>query len=225
MGTPATKTDSLSTDVNASQDNDVTKQPEEVDYKALFEKERKRAKDNQAAFTKSRQEISVLKKETQLLEDKLRGSIVLPAEQQEELEALKFDDPDTWYKKKQQYEKNVLSELQVTKSKAREEALLEAEQQIQDDYMAAWLAENTEITLDMIQLDVPQRIHKAYKEGTLSMDEYLEKSKEYLLSVEKKLASPDVNNIKDLNKIPGGKNPTQTAVQKQNEADSKLEIY
>ena len=91
--------------------------------------------------------------------------------------------------------------------------------------MASWLSENSEITLDMIELDVPPRIHKAYEEGTLSIDEFLEKSKEYLTKVDKKIASPKTNDIKDLNKIPGGKTPSASATQKQQDADSKLEIY
>jgi len=79
--------------------------------------------------------------------------------------------------------------------------------------------------MDMIQLDVPPRIHKAYEEGTLSIDEFLEKSKEYLTKVDKKLVSPKTNDVKDLNKIPGGKTPSTTATQQQHDEDSKLEIY
>lgn len=226
MGTPDNKqADSLSQDVNASNDKGVNETPEEVDYKELYDREKKRARDNQAAFTKSRQELSVLKKEAQLLEEKLRGSIVLPAEQQEELEALKYEDPDAWFAKKQQYEQNVLSELEKQKEVKREEALQLAQKQTQEDYIANWLTDNPEISMDMIQLDVPPRIHKAYEEGTLSIDEFLEKSKEYLLKTTKKLVSPKTNDVKDLNKIPGGGKPSQSAVQKQNDADTALEIY
>lgn len=226
MGTPDNKqADSLPTDISESNDNAVNKTTDEVDYKALYEKAEKRAKDNQAAFTKSRQEISVLKKENQILDEKLRTNIVLPAEQQEELEDLKYEDPDVWFAKKQEYEQNVLSELEKQKEAKREEALKDVQKQTTEEYMASWLSENSEITLDMIELDVPPRIHKAYEEGTLSIDEFLEKSKEYLTKVDKKIASPKTNDIKDLNKIPGGKTPSATATQKQQDADSKLEIY
>ena len=200
-------------------------QQTEVDYKELYEKEQKRAKEHQAAFTKSRQELSILRKEAQLLEEKLQKSIVLPAEQQQELEDLKYSDPDTWFKKKQEYEQNVVSAIQEQKTVAREEALKEAEKQTQEEYISSWLSENTDITLDMIQLDVPPRIHKAYEEGTLSIDEYLEKSKEYLTKATKKLVSPKTNDVKDLNKVPTSKNSTVDAINAQKPEGAMLEIY
>jgi hypothetical protein len=224
MGTPDTNTDSLSTNASTV-DNSSSKAPEEVDYKALYEIERKRAKDNQAAFTKSRQEVSILKKETQILESKLQSSILLPAEQQEELDALKYDDPDAWYLKKGQYEQNVLAELQKQKDEAREIAIADVQKQTTEDYIGSWLLENPEVTIDQIKFDVPPRIHNAYEAGTLSIDEYLEKSKEYLTNGKRQVKKADVNDIKDLNRTPGGNAPTPEAVRKQQEADSKLEIF
>ena len=152
-------------------------------FKALVV-EAKKARDHQAAFTKSRQEIADLKAKKDLLEAKVKSnSTQLSPEQVEELEDLKFTDPDAWFAKKLKYE----NEAKAKFNGQLDEQLVEASTKA---LMDLTLAERTEmlksfqaqtgivLTDDVMANDIPPRIQS--KINTMPFEDYLQEVATYL---------------------------------------------
>lgn len=152
-------------------------------FKALVV-EAKKARDNQAAFTKSRQEIADLKAKKDLLEATVKSnSSQLSPEKIAELEELKFTDPDAWYEKKLKYE----NEAKAQFNGQLEEKLAEASTKALRDLT---LVERTEmlnsfqaqtgiiLTDDVMANDIPPRIQN--KINTMPFEDYLQEVATYL---------------------------------------------
>lgn len=152
-------------------------------FKALV-LETKNSRTHQASFTKSRQEIADLKAKADLLKAKVvSNSAQLSKEKVEELEDLKFTDPDAWFAKKLEYE---------TEAKARfngqlEEQLVEASSKAISELT---LVERTEmlkqfqaqtgivLTDDVMANDIPPRLQS--KLNSMPFEEYLQEVAAYL---------------------------------------------
>lgn len=117
MGTP-NNTDSLPSTTGAESTEATGAQPQ-VDFE-------KRLKDTQAAYTKSRQEIAALKAELSALKETgmIQGNI--PAELKQELEELKFKDPDAWRSK--------LNELEVASQTNLKQKISEKQQTFMKEF-------------------------------------------------------------------------------------------
>ena len=152
-------------------------------FKALVV-EAKKARDHQAAFTKSRQEIADLKAKKDLLEATVKSnSAQLSPEKIAELEDLKFTDPDAWYAKKLEYE----TEAKTRFNGQLEEKLTEASTKALRDLT---LVERTEmlnsfqaqtgiiLTDDVMANDIPPRIQN--KINTMPFEDYLQEVATYL---------------------------------------------
>jgi hypothetical protein len=143
----------------------------------------KDARFYQADHTKSRQELAKVKAAKEVIEKQLISSTQLTAEQTEELEDLKFSDPDEWFSKKKQYEDSALTtatnKLQETidaaSSKALEELTLEERTASLHSFQ-----ERTGITLtdDVMRNDIPPRLQKKITE--MPFEDYLNEVATYL---------------------------------------------
>ena len=201
------------------------KSSKDTDYKALYETEQKKFKDTQKAYTQGQQKISVLSKENKVLADAAEQTIQLTSEQVNELEVLKFKDPDLWFEKKLEFSNAARADLLETRSKAHEEGIEEAAEATKQETISTFLETNSDLTIDMINLDVPKRIHQELDSRKISLEEFLEKSKEYILNGNKVLKDPKDPDLKDLNKVPGGDSPSQEAIKGEIEKQAQTEIY
>lgn len=143
----------------------------------------KKARDNQASFTKSRQEIAELKATKEVLETSIVSSTRLTAEQAEELDELKFTDPDSWFQKKMQYEQDAKATMQGKLNEKIDEASAKAVQDLtltQRQDMLANFQASTGIILtdDVMANDIPPRLQN--KIGSMPFEDYLQEVATYL---------------------------------------------
>jgi len=173
-------------------------------FKALV-LEAKKSRTHQASFTKSRQEIADLKAKKELLEAKVKSnSAQLSPEKVEELEDLKFTDPDAWFAKKLQYE----TEAKANFNGQLEEQLVEASTKALRDLT---LAERTEmlaqfqtqtgivLTDDVMANDIPPRLQN--KINSMPFEDYLQEVATYLKTgkvVKPTDESLNITNLSDL---------------------------
>lgn len=199
--------------------------PSEIDYKKMYEQELQMKKDTQKSYTQGQQELSVLKKQNKMLNDAASKGTQLTPEQVDELEVLKYKDPDAWFDKKQAYTNLAKANLLEANSKAHDEGMEEAAETTKQATIANFLTSNTDLTMDMINLDVPKRIHKELDDGNITLEEFLEKSKHYILSSTKRLQDKADLDQKNLTKVPGGNNPSKQATQAEHNKQAQDEIY
>jgi len=136
----------------------------------------KKARDNQASFTKGRQELAELRAAKEVLEKEITSTTRLTAEQVEELDDLKYSDPDQWYTLKGKYEKEgkegVTTRINETVTAATEKAVQELTLAERTDAVKDFAA-RTGITLtdDVMMNDIPPRLQA--KMGSMPFDDYL----------------------------------------------------
>jgi len=158
---------------------------EDIDplFKRAVVNERK-ARDNQASFTKSRQEIAELKAKSDLLEKTVvSNSAQLSPQQAEELENIKYTNPDEWFQKKQQYEyeasQSYLGGLDEQINEASKKAISDLTAVERSEKLATFTqATGVVLTDDILKNDIPPRL--ASKINDMPFEDYLRDIAEYL---------------------------------------------
>jgi len=143
----------------------------------------KKARDNQASFTKSRQELAAVTAAKDELEKLAIGTTSISAEQQEELEELKFSDPDKWFELKRQYEDEakatVSNKIKETITAASEKAVQELTLVERKEALASFTSSTgIELTDDVMMNDIPPRLQS--KMGSMPFEDYLQEVATYL---------------------------------------------
>ena len=141
----------------------------------------KREKDTRAAYTKGQQKIKALEAENATLASQVNTSLSLSAEQAEELEDLKYSDPDAWRKQLNEYE----AENTKMNNKKVEEAQQKANYEFELTNRGQLLEEfnktlEVPITDETIQNDVPPRITAKLESGDITFEEFLNEVTTYL---------------------------------------------
>ena len=143
----------------------------------------KKAKDNQASFTKSRQELATVRAEREVLENQLSSATQLPAEQLEELEDLKYSDPDAYFEKRVQYEADakatVTNRLKELKDEAGSKAVADLTLSERQETLQQFEAQTgLKLTDDIMANDVPPRLQNQIND--MPFGDYLAKVADYL---------------------------------------------
>ena len=155
-------------------------------FKALVV-ETKKARDHQAAFTKSRQEVADLKAKKDLLEAEVKAnSAQLSPEKIAELEDLKFTDPDAWYAKKLEYENDAKArfngQLEEKLTEASTKALRDLTLVERTEMLNNFQAQTGIILTDEVMAnDIPPRIQS--KINAMPFEDYLQEVATYLNTV------------------------------------------
>lgn len=203
---------------------------EEVIYAATSEIRRR---DTQAQYTKEKQSNVALKAEKDELLVQLSSEVKLEltAEQEDELDELKFSDPELWRSKLNVYEteakekqtKLVGERLKEVSAKGTEAAEIERRQTVLTDFKAA----NPEFVIDddVIANDIPPRISNKLKNNEVTFEEFLQEAHDYLKSGKVVAATEEVLNQPNLSNAGGGDNPSDDAVNKKSEAGYASEVY
>lgn len=178
----------------------------------------KRRRDTQSSFTKEAQEKKALKAENAALKHRVSeyAKIELTAEQQTELEDLKFSDPEAWREKLNAYEK----EHKEKHNKKLDEEL----GQVSADILANEELEQRKDTLkqfnkvhpdfklddDVIKNDIPPRIVKKLETGVISFEAFLQECYDYL-KTGKVVKQDKLSQQPNLSKVGGGQSPDKHA--------------
>lgn len=166
--------DNVSTTDGLDEFKDVVETPtEQVDKTPNYEK---MFKDTQAAFTKARQEVAALKAKNAALEKAIvEKGVELDPAVAEELERLKYEDPEAWRQKLNAIEnakaKEVTSEITRQAEVARRKEVLEA-----------WNKENpdAQITDNVVRNLLPNGLMNKLKNGEVSFEGFLAEASNFL---------------------------------------------
>jgi gamma-glutamyl:cysteine ligase YbdK (ATP-grasp superfamily) len=169
-------------------------------FKALVTS-KKEARDHQAAYTKSQQELHTTKAEVNVLREKTAYKPT--PEQEKELEELKHTDPDAWLEKKLTYEKEARDALSSVTDEAKVAAAREA--------LMADFTEKTGIVVtdELLRNEVPPRYMKQLEEGKIDFSKFLEVVQKFLTTDKVINDSEKTLDQTDLGKVTGGEIPSK----------------
>jgi hypothetical protein len=198
--------------------------PEEVVFAATSEQRRR---DTQAEFTRSKQTQAALEAEKAELLKQVSSDVKLELspEAVDELDNLKFSDPEAWRHKMNTYETeartkrtNEINErLQTVSADGTKTAELERRVQVLQEFSVA----NPGLVIDddVIANDLPPRITNKLQNNEVTFEDFLREASEYL-KAGKVVGSPEKTlNQPNLSKAGGGSNPSDDAVKFQNYSD------
>lgn len=182
----------------------------------------KRRRDTQSEYTKTAQRTKALEAEKALLLKRVSNAVnvELTQAQADELEELKFSDPEAWRKKVNAYERDssikqqkiIDDELRQVSASSLETEELESRKQVLLDFNQAH--PDFEMTDDMIANDIPPRIVKKLETGKISFEAFLEECYEYTKTGKVVAQDKLPNKQPNLSKIGGGSKPDENAVNK-----------
>ena len=165
------------------------------------------SKAHQASFTKSRQEIADLKAKKDLLETKVKENLYsLTVDQQDELEDLKFKDPDAWYNLKVKYETEARQTLEGTLKEQLQEVSKKAISELTLEERTNTLRafqDRTGIVLtdDIMTNDIPPRLQN--KMSDMPFEDYLQEVASYLNKGKVVKQTDESLNITNIGNLPG----------------------
>lgn len=215
MGTPEAKSDTLvaGDTTTTNQDAQTTQSTEakpEVDWE-------KRYKDTQVGYTKSRQEIATLKAKLAVAQKQPQ----LTDAQKDELEDLKYKNPDEWFKKMKELEDVSAREYETQLAAATSE-LSEKEQRVLVLEEFKHSHPGFHIDDDVLTYDVPKRITE--KLGKIPFEEFLTEVHEFL-TAPKAIANTEVTKTPNLSKVGGNSTVSTVATNDDIRQSYKNEVY
>lgn len=188
--------------------------PEAIAYAAKMEK---RFRDTQSGYTKSRQRLKELETvNTELTEHMIKNATMhLTDEEREELDDLRTSNPEGWREKLNDHEQKAkelqnqkIEEFQNKGKKASESEMRTAA------YQEFTERTGIELSDDVIQNQLPAIYTKNITEGKWTFDKFLGEAEKFLKLPAKVKGSDDTpTNDKDLSKLPGGKEPSDDAIE------------
>ncbi len=180
----------------------------------------KRFKDTQAAYTRERQEALKLKAKVEVLEKQGFSTTQIDDKLKDELEDLKFTNPEEWRRKMNLIEQEASSKV----SSAIEERTRElSEKDVRVAKLEAFIENHPgfELTDD----DVPPRIAKKLASGQISFDDFLTEVYSFMTTPKVIGSLNSTLNQPNLSKAGGGAEPAQNAVYKDIASSYKNEVY
>jgi len=182
--------------------------PKEVRFAAITEKRRR---DTQSEFTKVAQKAKALEAENTALKKRAIANVKidLTPEQKEELDDLRFSDPDEWRKKMNALERNALGEqqqkLDEEMGQVSADILNKEELKRRETVLKEFLQEHSGFQLDddVIKNDIPPRITKRLETGDISFEAFLQEVYDYT-KTGKVVKQEEVRQQPNLSKAGGG---------------------
>lgn len=202
---------------------------DEVKYAATLEKRRR---DTQSDYTRTKQEKKRLEAEKAALLKKAKGNLrlQLTKEQVDELEDLKFSDPEAWRKKVNNYEREAYNrhddeldkELKQVSTSALDDEELEDRKQV----LAKFNQDHADFQLndDIIANDIPPRIVKRLETGEISFEAFLQEAYEFTRTG-KVIKQDKVRKQPNLSKVGGGSAPDKNAKREDAIRSYDKEVY
>lgn len=192
----------------------------------------KRFRDTQGSYTKERQKTKALEVENTVLKTKATDAVTvqLTKEQEEELEELKFSNPEAWRKKMNTHESNARQKQQEELEKEVKEkttsTLAEEELESRKSQLDQFLKDHEGFKLDddIIANDIPPRITKKLENGTITFEQFLKECYDYS-KTGKVIKQETTPNMANLSKVGGGDRPDQNAQREDAIVSYNKEVY
>ena len=174
----------------------------------------KAARDNQSAFSKKEAELKALQAELKALREQVAQSVAptshLSQEEQQQLEELKYKDPEAWYRRMRELEstaqQKIDEKLKEVEKKAKEETEVEYRMRRLNEFNQG---RETPVTPEMLELMVPPIYAKQLLEGEIDFDTYLEKAVAFIEGPKTVAKAEEPPKTKDLSKVTGSPEPVK----------------
>lgn len=204
---------------------DEVEADESVKYAATLEKRRR---DTESALGKTRQQLKTEAALRETLEKRAAEQVQMqltPAEA-EELDTLKYDDPEAWRKRVNELERKATDsfqeELSNTRSTVSQQAEIERRAQVLSEFNESH--SDAPITDEALVNDIPPRISKKLEDGKITFEEFLQESYKFL-AAPKKVVAQKAEKQPNLGNIGGSGSPTDEALALQNVDDYKNTVF
>jgi hypothetical protein len=154
-------------------------------YKLEAVKAELRRRDTEASYTKANQELIKLEAEAEALRKFIPSTPNLSKEEQERLEALKYEDPDAWLEEmikiKQDSKKKLDEEIANTISEISSSKISKSDEEKRSKLLKQF-NEKVEkpLTSDNLKLDVPLRFQKDLEDGKITFEEFLDSAYKFI---------------------------------------------
>jgi len=193
----------------------------------------RRRRDTQAEYTRTTQETKALRAEKAALMKRVSQNVKveMTVEQAEELENLKFEDPEAYRIKMNRYEQAALikqdeelnSELKQVSASTLETEELEQREIVLAEFNQAH--PDFVLTNDIFDNDIPPRIVKKLETGKVSFEAFLEECYDYT-KTGKVIKQEDLPNKQpNMSKIGGGAKPDANAIKEDIMLSYNTETY
>jgi len=165
-------------------------------------------RDTQSSYTKAQQELKALQAEQAALKEQLKKyetpTASLTPEQQQELDALKFTDPDAWYSKMRELEAKANSTIEEKLNEVTKQARQATAEELRLEALKEF-NKSVEQPLDPqeLELNTPPAWQQKVISGEWTMQEFLEKAYNFI-HADKVVVNPQVEVPTNLNSVPGG---------------------
>jgi len=204
---------------------DDVKADESVKFAATLEKRRR---DTESALGKTRQQLKTEEALRETLEKRAAEQVQMqltPAEA-EELDTLKYDDPEAWRKRVNELERKATDsfqeELSNTRSTVSQQAEIERRTQVLKTFNESH--SDAPITDEVLVNDIPPRISKKLEDGKITFEEFLQESYKFLVAP-KTTKTEEVKSQPNLGDIGGNDSPTDEALALQDVTDYKNIVF
>jgi len=177
-------------------------------------------RETQASYTKGRQTLKELEAEKQFLMSEVQKGLNLSTVQNEELNKLKFEDPDKWrdtvhkleVQAKEDFDKTITNGLGQAKSEASKNYELSRREEILKDFSEANPGFN--LTDEKVLAQLPPVLVNQLANNEITFEDFLTKAQKF--EVATKVTSTKVPNSGSdtLDKTSGGQEPSNTDVKK-----------
>ena len=189
----------------------------------------KRRRDTESLYSKASLEARALKAQNEELRKKLSSSFKpsLDEAAAQELEELKYSDPDMWRTRMNELEVKAREKLNEEFSQVESESARQAEIDRREQVLAQFKEENPGFNIDdeILANDVPPRITKKLESGKISFDDFLVEVRDYLSKGKVVKDTQAVTNKPDLSRVGGGASPDPNAAAQDIVSSYANEIY
>ena len=193
----------------------------------------RRRRDTQAEYTKTSQKVKMLEAEKATLLKKVTEEtpLKLTDVQAEELEDLKFSDPEAYRKKMNAYERVYLEErtsaINEELKQVSTSSLVQEELERRKEILADFTRDKPDFVIndDVISNDIPPRITKRMETGEISFEDFLNECYNYLKTGKVVRQENVPANQLNLSKVGGGSQPDDNAVKEDIHIKYKKTIF
>lgn len=193
----------------------------------------RRRRDTQAEYTKTSQKVKMLEAEKATLLKKVTEEtpLKLTDVQAEELEDLKFSDPEAYRKKMNAYERVYLEErtraINEELKQVSTSSLVQEELERRKEILADFTRDKPDFVIndDVISNDIPPRITKRMETGEISFEDFLNECYNYLKTGKVVRQESVPANQLNLSRVSGGSQPDDNAVKEDIHIKYKKTIF
>ena len=188
----------------------------------------KRRRDTQSALAKTKSELAIAKAKSEELAKLVSQTVTvnLSDEEKEELQELKFSDPEAWRDRMNKLEEQAKKQIDTTMQEIDQKAVSAGSTADREVILQAFLQDNPGVSIndEVIANDVPPRITRKLENGDVTFLEFLTEVRDYL-KAGKVIKNTPGSNSPNLSDVGGSDNPDAVAVTKDAELSYEDEIF